>query len=121
MFEINRNLARKKRHKRIRKNIIGTKERPRLCVFRSLKHIYAQVIDDETGETLVSASTLNKEINSQLSYKGNIQAAQVLGELLVKKLQAAGINKVVFDRGGYLYHGRVKVFAESVRKGKIEF
>jgi len=121
LSEINRNLARLKRHKRIRRDIKGTKERPRLVVFRSLKHIYAQVIDDEERKTLVSASTLDKEIKDQVGYKGNIKAAEVVGELLAKKLQTAGITKVVFDRGGYLYHGRVKALAEGVRKGKIEF
>jgi large subunit ribosomal protein L18 len=115
LAEISKRLARIKRHKRVRKNISGSSERPRLCIFRSLRHIYAQVIDDRKGKTLVSLSTLNPEI------KGNIKAAEMLGSLLAKKLEEQGINKVVFDRGGYLYHGRVKAVAESARKGKIVF
>jgi len=111
LTEIDRRLARIKRHKRVRKNISGKSERPRLCIFRSLKHIYAQVIDDKKGTTLVSLSTLDP----------NIKAAEMLGSLLAKKLEEKGIKKVVFDRGGYLYHGRVKAVAESTRKGKIVF
>ena len=121
LAEISKRLARIKRHKRVRKNILGSSERPRLCIFRSLKHIYAQVIDDRKGITLVSLSTLNPEIKSKEKYHGNVKAADMLGSLLAKKLEEKGIKKVVFDRGGYLYHGRVKAVAESIRKGKIVF
>ncbi|HAJ31813.1 MAG TPA: 50S ribosomal protein L18 [Candidatus Atribacteria bacterium] len=121
LTEIDKRLARNKRHKRVRKNISGSSERPRLCIFRSLKHIYAQVIDDRKGITLVSLSTLNPEIKRKEKYQGNIKAAKMLGSLLAKKLEEKGIKKVVFDRGGYLYHGRVKAVAESTRKGKVVF
>lgn len=121
LIEIDKRLARIKRHKRVRKNISGRSERPRLCIFRSLKHIYAQVIDDREGTTLVSLSTLNPEVKGKEKYQGNIKAAKMLGSLLAKKLEEKGIKKVVFDRGGYLYHGRVKAVAESTRKGKIVF
>jgi large subunit ribosomal protein L18 len=121
LTEIDKRLARIKRHKRVRKNISGNSERPRLCIFRSLKHIYAQVIDDKKGITLVSLSTLNPEIKNKEKYHGNIKAAKMLGSLLAKKLEEKGIKKVIFDRGGCLYHGRVKAVAESTRKGKIVF
>jgi len=121
LTEIDRRLARIKRHKRVRKNISGSSERPRLCIFRSLRHIYAQVIDDKKGTTLVSLSTLDPEIKGKGKYQGNVKAAEMLGSLLAKKLEEKGIKKVVFDRGGYLYHGRVKAVAESTRKGKIVF
>ena len=121
LTEIERRLARIKRHKRVRKNISGSSERPRLCIFRSLRHIYAQVIDDKKGTTLVSLSTLDPEIKGKGKYQGNVKAAEMLGSLLAKKLEEKGIKKVVFDRGGYLYHGRVKAVAESTRKGKIVF
>ena len=121
LTEIDKRLARIKRHKRVRKSISGSSERPRLCIFRSLKHIYAQVIDDKEGITLVSLSTLDPEIKKREKYQGNMKAARVLGSLLAKKLEEKGIKKVVFDRGGYLYHGRVKAVAEGARKGKIVF
>jgi large subunit ribosomal protein L18 len=121
LAEIDRRLARIKRHKRVRKNISGSNERPRLCIFRSLKHIYAQVINDKEGTTLVSLSTLDPEIKGKEKYQGNVKTAEILGSLLAKKLEEKGIKKVVFDRGGYLYHGRVKAVAESTRKGKIVF
>jgi large subunit ribosomal protein L18 len=121
LSKIDKRVARIKKHKRVRKNIFGISERPRLCIFRSIKHIYAQVIDDKEGITLVSLSTLNPEIKKKGKYQGNVKAAEVLGSLLAKRLEEKGIKKVVFDRGGYLYHGRVKALAESVRKGKIVF
>lgn len=121
LAEVNKKLARLKRHKRIRKAIWGRNEKPRLCIFRSLKHIYAQVIDDERGRTLVSASTLDPEIKNKVKYTGNIKAAEMLGILLAKKMKEKGIKKVVFDRGGYLYHGRVRAVAENTRKGNIDF
>jgi len=121
LAEVNKKLARLKRHRRIRKVIWGNNEKPRLCIFRSLKHIYAQVIDDERGRTLVSASTLDPEIKNKVKYTGNIKAAEMLGILLAQKMKDKGIKKVVFDRGGYLYHGKVKAVAENTRKGGIDF
>lgn len=110
--------ARLKRHKRVRGKISGTAECPRLCVFRSLSNIYAQIIDDVKGVTLVSASSLEKEI---ASYGGNMTAAKSVGELIAKKAKEKGITDVVFDRGGYIYHGRVKELAEGARAGGLNF
>ena len=114
-------IARKKRHLRVRKNLSGTQQRPRLNVFRSLNHIYAQIINDETGMTLVSASTMDKEVSATLTYGGNINAAQVVGKLVAERAVAKGISKVVFDRGGYLYHGRVAALAAAAREAGLEF
>lgn len=116
-----RNELRKKRHLRIRKKVFGTAERPRLNVFRSLKHIYAQIIDDERGVTLVSASTLSPELRGELKTGGNVEAAAAVGRLVAQKALERGIKKVVFDRGGYLYHGRVKALAEAAREAGLEF
>ncbi|MBE7048788.1 MAG: 50S ribosomal protein L18 [Ruminococcaceae bacterium] len=113
------NVARLRRHKRVRKLISGTAERPRLNVFRSLKHIYAQIIDDTKGVTLVSASTLDKELKE--SYGGNKEAAKAVGKLIAQRAIDAGIKAVVFDRGGYIYHGRVQELAEGAREGGLEF
>ena len=113
------NVSRVKRHLRVRKNISGTQERPRLNVYRSLKNIYAQVIDDETGKTLVSASSLDKELS--LANGGNKDAAKAVGELVAKRAIEKGIKKVVFDRGGYIYHGRVEQLAEGAREGGLQF
>ncbi|MBE7034694.1 MAG: 50S ribosomal protein L18 [Ruminococcaceae bacterium] len=113
------NVARLRRHKRVRKLISGTAERPRLNVFRSLKHIYAQIIDDTKGVTLVSASTLDKELKE--NYGGNKEAAHAVGKLVAERALAAGIKTVVFDRGGYIYHGRVQELAEGAREGGLEF
>ena len=115
------NAARIKRHYRVRKNISGTPERPRLNVFRSLSNIYAQVIDDTTGKTLVSASSLDKEIKDKIANGGNIEAAKEVGLLVAKRALDAGIKAVVFDRGGYVYHGRVLNLAEGAREGGLEF
>ena len=113
----NSNKARLKRHERLRNNISGTAQRPRLNVFRSLNNIYAQIIDDVKGATLVSASSLElKE-----TYGGNKVAAKEVGKLVAQKATAAGISEVVFDRGGYLYHGRVKELAEGAREGGLKF
>lgn len=112
------NAARLKRHMRVRKNISGTAEKPRLNVFRSLNHIYAQVIDDTKGVTLVSASSLDKGFEG---YGGNIEGAKAVGKAVAEKALAAGIKKVVFDRGGYVYHGRVAALAEGAREGGLEF
>ena len=110
-----------RRHLRVRKKIFGTAERPRLCVYRSLKNIYAQIIDDEKGETLLSSSTLSPEIRSQISYRGNIAAAKLVGEQIARKAIEKGITSVVFDRGGNIYHGRVKALAESAREAGLKF
>ena len=116
-----KNIARKKRHMRVRKNLSGTQARPRLNVFRSLNHIYAQIINDETGVTLVSASTMDKEIGATVSFGGNVEAAKVVGKAIAERAVAKGINKVVFDRGGYLYHGRVAALAAAAREAGLEF
>lgn len=113
-----KNAARIKRHKRVRKNISGTAQRPRLNVFRSLNHIYAQVIDDVAGKTIVSASTMDKDFEG---YGGNIEAATAVGKAVAQKALAAGITEVVFDRGGYVYHGRVAALAEGAREGGLKF
>ena len=112
------NAQRLKRHKRVRAKVFGTPERPRLNVFRSEKNIYAQVIDDVAGNTLVSASSLDKSIEGN---GGNKTAARAVGKLVAQKCKAAGIDKVVFDRGGYVYHGRVAELAEGAREGGLEF
>jgi large subunit ribosomal protein L18 len=119
--KIERNKARQRRHLRVRKKISGTAERPRLSVFRSAKHIYAQLIDDDRGVTLVSASTLDKELAGQIKNGGNVEAARKVGELLAKRAVAKGVVKVVFDRGGYLYHGRIRALAEAAREAGLEF
>lgn len=116
-----KNKSRKKRHNRVRKNLSGTQDRPRLNVFRSLNHIYAQIINDETGTTLVSASSMDKEVAETLSYGGNVKAAEVVGKMVASRAMAKGISKVVFDRGGYLYHGRVAALAAAAREAGLEF
>ena len=113
-----RNEIRRIRHERVRKKISGTPERPRLCVYRSLNHIYAQVIDDVNGVTLASASTLDKEFEGAT---GNKEAARKVGKLVAERAKAKGIDTVVFDRGGYIYHGRVAELAEGAREGGLEF
>ncbi len=114
-------LARLKRKKRIRKKITGTSQRPRLCVFRSVKHVYAMVIDDSKGKTLASASTLSKEIRDDLKSGGNIAAAKKVGELIAKNSLEKNVREVVFDRNGYLYHGRVKALAIVARENGLKF
>lgn len=111
--------ARRARHARVRKKVSGTTEIPRLCVYRSLKNIYAQIIDDTTGKTLVSASTLDAELKA--NYGGNKEAAKAVGALIAKKALEANIKAVVFDRGGYVYHGRVAELAAGAREGGLEF
>lgn len=110
-----------KRKKRVKSRIQGTSERPRLNVFRSLKHIYAQAIEDTTGKTLVSASTLSPELKGSLRNAGNVEAAKKVGELIAKKCLEKGIQQVVFDRNGNLYHGRVKALAEAARSSGLIF
>jgi large subunit ribosomal protein L18 len=117
-----RSEARIRRHVRLRKKISGTTERPRLSVFRSLHHIYAQIIDDIQGVTLVSASTVEPEIRQQITGNGgNIEAAKMIGVLIAQKALEKGIKQVVFDRGGQIYHGRVKALAAAAREGGLEF
>ena len=111
----------KRRHVRVRKKLSGTAERPRLCVFRSLNHAYAQVVDDKLGHTLVSASTLDREIRSEVDGKRKIEAAQFVGKLVAERAMKRGITKIAFDRGGYKYHGRVKALAEAARKVGLVF
>ncbi|HEX9989638.1 MAG TPA: 50S ribosomal protein L18 [Chloroflexia bacterium] len=108
---------RQKRHNRVRARVIGTSERPRLNVFRSLNHIYAQVIDDVRGHTMVAASTLDQDV----AEAPKIEQAKAVGKLVAERARAAGINKVVFDRGGYLYHGRIKSLADGAREGGLDF
>ena len=114
-----KNKLRQKRHRRVRGKLSGTADRPRLNVFRSLGNIYAQVIDDVAGTTLVAASSLDKDLN--LSYGGNVAAAKAVGEAVAKKAIAKGIDTVVFDRGGYIYHGRVAALAEGAREAGLKF
>ena len=116
-----RNDKRVKRHARARKNLVGTPEKPRLCVFRSNKNISAQVVDDTTGRTLVSASSLDKDLKAEIAYGGNKEAARKVGEAVGKKALAAGIETVAFDRGGLIYHGRVKELADGAREAGLKF
>jgi len=118
----NRNARRQKRHAGIRRKVRGTSARPRLNVFRSNRHIYAQVIDDAAGRTLVGVSTLDPEVRADLQgHTGTVEAARRLGVVLAQRAAAAGITQVVFDRGGYLYHGRVAAVAEGAREGGLKF
>jgi len=113
--------SRKRIHKRIRKKVFGTSERPRLCVFKSNKNIYAQIINDEVGNTLVASSTLDSEVKKSIKSGNTVDAALKVGEDIAKKAKERGINKVVYDRGGYIYHGIVKALADSARKNGLEF
>jgi large subunit ribosomal protein L18 len=121
MANIKTRKARYKRHQRVRQKICGTSTRPRLCVFRSLNHIYAQIIDDSRGHTLVSASTLDAEMQSSSDGKSKKDRAGVVGQLLAKRAVERGINEVAFDRGGYKYHGRIKALADAAREGGLKF
>lgn len=114
-----KNATRRKRHARVRSKVSGTAARPRLNVFRSNKHIYAQLIDDVNGVTLASASTLDKEVS--LESTGNLEAAVKVGELVAKRAVEKGVSEVVFDRGGYLYHGRIKALADAARENGLQF
>ena len=109
------------RHERIRDGLKGTPERPRLCVHRSLNNLQAQIVDDSAGKILIGKSTLAKDVKSKLKSGGNVNAAGILGEALAAEAIKKGIKKVAFDRGGYLYHGRIKAFAEAARKAGLEF
>lgn len=117
--KLDKNASRRKRHARVRAKLSGTPARPRLNVFRSNKHIYAQLIDDVNGVTLASASTLDKDFGQESA--ANLEAAQKIGELVAKRAVEKGITSVVFDRGGYLYHGRVKALADAARENGLEF
>lgn len=116
-----RSAARRRRHTRVRKNIIGTPERPRLNVFRSLSEIYAQLIDDESGHTLVSASTVDQELRSEVDGKTKLEQARMVGKTIAERAKEKGIEKVVFDRGGYQYMGRVRALAEGAREAGLVF
>jgi large subunit ribosomal protein L18 len=116
-----RSAARKRRHARVRKKIFGTSSAPRLSVFRSLKHIYAQIIDDESGRTLISASTLDPDIREHVIELNKTEQAKLVGKRLAEKALSNGVTKVVFDRGGYKYHGRVKALADASREGGLQF
>ena len=118
IHKIEKNEIRGRIHKRIRRKVQGTSERPRLAVFRSVAHIYAQVIDDSKGQTVVSASSIEKAAKTN---GGNVAAAKAIGKTIAQRAQEKGIKKVVFDRGGYLYHGRVKALADAAREAGLEF
>ena len=119
--KLSREAHRQRIHRRIRKTLVGTIERPRLCIHRSAKHIRAQVIDDLSGKTIVSASSLDKEVRSEIKGGGNIAASKVVGKIIAERAKAKGVDKVVFDRGGYQYHGRVQALAESAREAGLNF
>lgn len=121
MTQPSRNVRRKRIHLRVRARVRGYVQVPRVNVYRSLQHIYAQVIDDSAGRTLVAASSMDKEVRATLKNGGNVAGARVVGQALARRAQAAGITRVVFDRGGYAYHGRVKALAEAAREGGLKF
>ncbi len=119
--KLSRSAHRARIHQRMRRRIVGTPDRPRLCVYRSLKHIHAQVVEDRTGRTLAAASSVDKEVRKQLKGGGNIAAAKIVGKAIAERARAAGVDKVVFDRGGYQYHGRVQALAEAAREAGLKF
>ncbi len=121
MVEKDRRLGRLRRRMHVRKRVFGTPERPRLNVFRSLRHIYAQVIDDTVGHTLVSASTLDPEVREQIAGLKKTEQARVVGRVLAARALARGVTRVAFDRAGYKYHGRVKALADAAREGGLDF
>jgi large subunit ribosomal protein L18 len=112
---------RRRRHYRLRRRVVGTPERPRLAIFRSLKHIYAQVIDDTEAKTLASASTMDGSLKGSLKTGGDIEAAKAVGKLIAERAKEKGVSKVVFDRGGFAYHGRVASLADAAREGGLDF
>lgn len=116
-----KDVTRRRVHRRLRQRMSGSGLRPRLNVFRSLNHIYAQIVDDSTGQTLVTASSCDKEVRGELKNGGNVAAAKSVGQALAARAKTAGIMQVVFDRGGYAYHGRVKALAETARQAGLEF
>ena len=119
--KVSRAQVRQKKHRRMRNHISGTAQRPRLAVFRSNDHMYAQIIDDTVGKTLVSASTLQKDVKAELENTDDVKAAAYLGTVIGKKAVEAGIESVVFDRGGYIYHGKVKALADAAREAGLKF
>lgn len=121
MSRMSREELRQRRHRRLRAKLAGTQQRPRLNVYRSLANIYAQVIDDASGHTLVSASTIDQEVAKQLDDKTKTEAAKLVGKVVAERAKEAGITQVVFDRGGYKYHGRVKALADAAREAGLEF
>lgn len=121
IIKASKNATRKKRHQRVRNKVTGTAEKPRLNVFRSTKHMYAQIIDDMAGKTLAAASTLDAEVKADLSSTSNKEAAKKVGEIVAKRAKENGIEEVTFDRGGYIYHGRVRNLAEGAREGGLKF
>ena len=112
---------RTRRHLRIRRKVIGTSERPRLSVYRSLNHIYCQIINDIEGKTLAAASTQSPDVRSQIKYGGNVNAAEIVGKKIAEEAKNKGIAKVIFDKGGYKYHGRIRALAESARRHNLSF
>ena len=118
---LSREAHRQRIHVRTRKSIAGTTERPRLCVHRSSKHIRAQIVDDQKGATIVSASSLDKDVRSVIKGGGNIAASKIVGKMIAERARAKGIEQVVFDRGGYQYHGRVQALAEAAREAGLKF
>ena len=120
-MKIGTRIARQKRHIRVRAKVEGTNTKPRLCIFRSLNHIYAQVVDDKRGHTLTSASTLDPKIKGEMEGKKKTEAAGLVGSLVAKRALSQGINRVLFDRGGYKYHGRVKSLADAARHEGLKF
>jgi large subunit ribosomal protein L18 len=118
---VDRANERQRIHRRIREKVAGSANRPRLCVYRSLKYTYAQIVDDSQGKTLVAASTAEKDVRSTLKQTGNIEASKVVGKMIAERARAKGIETVVFDRGGYLYHGRIKAIAEAARESGLKF
>jgi large subunit ribosomal protein L18 len=118
---VDRAAERRRIHHRIRRKILGRSDRPRLCIFRSSKYMYAQIIDDLKGITLVAASTAEKAVRGDLKQAGNIKAAKLVGKTIAERAKAKGIETVVFDRGGYLYHGRIKAVAEAARESGLKF
>ncbi|MGH7821846.1 MAG: 50S ribosomal protein L18 [Candidatus Binatia bacterium] len=121
MFDNDRSIKRTQRQQRVRKRVRGTNERPRLCVFRSARHIYVQVISDENGKTLLSASTLSKDIRESTPNAGNVAAAKQVGALVARRCLESSIQEVVFDRNGFLFHGRVKALADAAREAGLKF
>jgi large subunit ribosomal protein L18 len=118
---IDRNSERLRIHKRVRTKISGSSDRPRLCVYRSSRYIYAQIIDDSQGKTLAAASTIEKDLRGECKGTGNIEASKLVGKKIAERAKSKGIETVVFDRGGYLYHGRVKAVAEAARESGLKF
>lgn len=119
--KLSRNAHRMRVHRRVRQRVAGTAARPRLSVYRSLGHIYAQLIDDHSGRTLISASSLDKGTRANLKGGGNVAAARIVGKAIAERALAAGIQQVVFDRGGYMYHGRVEALANAAREAGLKF